>query len=181
VVANVSELPNGDAKARLAEYKNNILQPAAESGPVGSHAQDAGSNTTCDALLKAGPSRGFESICLLEDLGEFSHQMSSSASAEELKQVINQAGAAKRLVGSLIASVRVALNDLQGARANHRRLEKDMAAAAEKRRREMETKDAEQPAKKRAVVENREYRHLLLGEWAGRPARVHRQHPQEAV
>ena len=151
MVANVSELPNAEAKATLVEYKKNLLQPAADPG--GPHGQGTGSTTTCDALLKAGPSQGFENICLLEDLGEFSHHMSISANAEDLKQVIAQAGAAKRLVDSLIASVKVAFNDLQGARANHRRLEKDRAAAAEKRRREMETKDVEQPTKRRAVAE----------------------------
>ena len=92
MVANVSELPNAEAKATLVEYKKNLLQPAADPG--GPHGQGAGSTTTCDALLKAGPSQGFENICLLEDLGEFSHHMSISANAEDLKQVITQAGAA---------------------------------------------------------------------------------------
>ena len=62
-----------------------------------------------------------------------------------------KAGSAKRLIDSLLASVKVVVSDLNGARANFKRLETDRAAAAEKRRREVEAGEEGTPAKKRVL------------------------------
>ena len=56
---------------------------------------------------------------------------------------------AKRPIESLISSVKASVSDLYNARTNEIRLDKDKAAAAEKRRREMEAEEVNAGKKKR--------------------------------
>ena len=58
VVANNAELPIDEARAKLNEYTRSLRK----GGEVDTPGLDSGASTTCDALLKAGPSQGFDSI-----------------------------------------------------------------------------------------------------------------------
>ena len=146
-MTNNAELPIDEARAKLNEHKRSLQK----GGEVDTPGLDSAASTTCDALPKAGPSQGFDSIGLVQDLMLFASELSTCTPQDDIKAVMIKAGSAKRLIDSLLASVKVAVSDLNGARANFKRLETDRAAAAEKRRREVEAGEEGTPAKKRVL------------------------------
>ena len=147
VVLNRKEASLQEAKQVLEDLKRKYVK--SEAVPDHASAASGSSAKAAEAVAKAGPCQHFEDITLIDELGEFNAKFGGALTQDDLKQLMAAALKAKRPIESLISSVKVSVSDLYNARTNEIRLDKDKAAAAEKRRREMEAEEVNAGKKKR--------------------------------
>ena len=142
IVMNAEGAEESDARLQLNALKARY-EAAADPG-----AGDGSSIASTDAILKAPPCLGFLDIGFASDLDTYEQEIAECRSVDAIKAVLTKAAASKKIVENLIAAVRGAAAETYSARTNLRRAAKDHAAAAEKRRAEMDAAQGARPSRR---------------------------------
>jgi len=148
IVMNVGRKERREAALQLSQLKATYASKQVPSDGAGA-GTDTASTATSSALAKAPPCFGFQDIPLLEQLLDFEADLSRCTDPNGLKDVLQRATNAKKLVEYMIASLRGATVELYSARTNFRRAARERVAAAEKRRKDMNAAANGEDAKRR--------------------------------